>query len=77
MPRARFATALAAALCSRSPGRPWAAETEDCAQSSHPAGEWPTYGADLRNTRSQPKEKVIGAKTAGSLKPSFTYRAPG
>jgi len=73
-----LALGATAALALALPGGATAASTtEQCAQAAHPAGEWSTYGADLRNTRSQPKEKVIGVATAGSLKPAFVYEAPG
>src|SRR3954467_13198677 len=42
-----------------------------------PAGEWPSYGHDLTNSRDQPAEDVIGTGNAGSLTPEFVYHAPG
>jgi polyvinyl alcohol dehydrogenase (cytochrome) len=48
-----------------------------CSEPPHPAGEWPTYGVDLANSRSQPAERVIGAGNAGALTPAFVHRAPG
>lgn len=57
------------------PGAAAAATT--CTEPASPAGEWPTYGADLANSRSQPAEKVIGTANAGALAPAFVHQAPG
>ncbi len=37
-------------------------------------GDWPAYGHDLQNTRSQPAEHVIGASNAASLRTAWTFR---
>src|SRR5262249_43048028 len=47
-----------------------------CDKPADPAGEWPSYGHDLNNSRSQPAEKVIGTGNAGSLAPAFVYQTP-
>lgn len=42
----------------------------------HPGGEWRNYGgSDLRNTRSQPREKVLSESNVGSLKPAWVFQA--
>lgn len=48
-----------------------------CDAPAHPAGEWRTYGGDLANSRSQAREKKIGAANAGALTRAFLYTAPG
>lgn len=44
-----------------------------CADPTHEGGEWRSYGGDLRNTRSQPAETVIGADNVLSLTPEWTF----
>ena len=46
-----------------------------CASARHPGGDWPSYGQDLANTRSQGKEKKIDVSNAGSLVPAWTFSA--
>lgn len=48
-----------------------------CGEPAHAAGEWPSYGHDLSNTREQPAEEVIGLDTAVRLEPAFVHQAPG
>lgn len=48
---------------------------EACAPAEAAGGEWPTFGADLANTRSQPAETSIGVAEAASLAPSWTFTA--
>lgn len=74
--RPRLAAGLACAgLLLSLPGA--AAAAGSCNEPANPAGEWPTYGSDLSNTRSQPHETLIGATTASTLAPAFIYKAPG
>lgn len=40
-----------------------------------PGGDWPVYGRDLTNTRSQEQEKSIDADNVGSLTPKWTFSA--
>ncbi len=49
-------------------GRP-----EGCADPSHPGGEWRTYGHDLSNTRTQPREKKIDPSNAATLEPKWVF----
>ena len=42
-----------------------------CAPARHPGGDWPIYGHDLSNTRSQEKEKKIGLVEAATLQPAW------
>ena len=44
-----------------------------CAAAHHPGGDWPSYGADLANTRSQPAEHKISAANAGSLSGAWAF----
>jgi polyvinyl alcohol dehydrogenase (cytochrome) len=46
-----------------------------CAKAAHAGGDWPMYGHDLSNTRTQPKEKLIGRTTAPLLAPAWTFAA--
>jgi len=48
-----------------------------CDAPASPAGEWPSYGHDLTNSRSQSLEHVIGTSNAGSLVAAHVYQAPG
>lgn len=48
-----------------------------CDAPASPTGEWPAYGHDLTNSRSQSLEHVIGTANAGSLTAAHIYRAPG
>jgi outer membrane protein assembly factor BamB len=44
-----------------------------CAKANHPGGEWRSYGHDLSNTRSQPREKKIDPSNAASLEPKWIF----
>ena len=44
-----------------------------CADPKHPGGEWRSYGHDLSNTRSQPKEKTIDPSNAATLEPKWVF----
>jgi polyvinyl alcohol dehydrogenase (cytochrome) len=46
-----------------------------CAPAKHPGGEWRTFGHDLANTRTQPKEKKISRTTAPTLTKAFSVSA--
>jgi polyvinyl alcohol dehydrogenase (cytochrome) len=48
-----------------------------CAEKKDPRGEWPTYGHDLKNSRTQPAEKDIDAGNVASLEPAWVHDAPG
>jgi polyvinyl alcohol dehydrogenase (cytochrome) len=52
---------------------PAAAAEVACAPVPSTGGDWPTYGADLSNTRHQPAETVIGPEQAAALRPSWTF----
>ena len=51
------------------------AATGHCAPAKHAGGDWPVYGHDYANTRSQPAEKTIGPVQAASLKKAFVVSA--
>lgn len=46
-----------------------------CAPTKHAGGDWPMYGHDFANTRTQPAEKTIGPVQAATLKKSFSVSA--
>lgn len=45
-----------------------------CAQPEHPGGDWPVYGADYQNSRSQPKETTIGPANVASLQLAWKFK---
>ena len=45
------------------------------APATHAGGEWPSYGHDLANTRSQPRESTIGPDTVGDLQVAWVLDA--
>ncbi|HEX6117697.1 MAG TPA: PQQ-binding-like beta-propeller repeat protein [Solirubrobacterales bacterium] len=74
--RVPLAAALAAALVAAAPAeakqKP-APQHRVCADSKVGGGEWPSYGHDFANTRSQPREKVISPGDALQLGPVWTF----
>jgi polyvinyl alcohol dehydrogenase (cytochrome) len=62
---------LAAGLLAGSNGRANAAV--GCAPAAHRGGDWPMFGHDLSNTRSQPAEHGIGLLQAATLAPAWTF----
>ena len=49
--------------------------SEPCADSGTiPGGDWPMYGHDPSNTRSQPQERSIGTAQASTLAPAWVFR---
>jgi polyvinyl alcohol dehydrogenase (cytochrome) len=46
-----------------------------CAPVKHAGGDWPSYGHDLSNTRTQPDEKTIGPVEAALLAPAWSFSA--
>jgi len=44
-----------------------------CAVTNVGGGEWPSYGHDYANTRTQPNEKVISPGDAAQLAPAWTF----
>ena len=53
------------------------AEAAVCAKGEHPRGEWPSYGHDLHNSRTQPAEREIGVDNVASLEAAWVHKAPG
>jgi polyvinyl alcohol dehydrogenase (cytochrome) len=45
-----------------------------CSAAPAAGGEWPVYGGNLADTRSQPAEHVIGAGNAKNLKPAWVFK---
>ncbi|MGH2760632.1 MAG: PQQ-binding-like beta-propeller repeat protein [Actinomycetota bacterium] len=77
-PRSVRRAALVAAVCvlgaSGLSASPAASQTaSSCAPARHAGGDWPTYGHDLSNTRSQPAEKSIGPQNVASLAPAWAF----
>jgi polyvinyl alcohol dehydrogenase (cytochrome) len=75
--RAAFALLGIVAALALVPGVAFAQDTAVCGEADHPAGEWPAYGADRANSRSQPLSTELGPDAVGSLQPAFVYEAPG
>lgn len=48
-----------------------------CAEKADPRGEWPTYGHDLTNSRTQPAERSIGVDTVTALERAWVYKSKG
>src|SRR5438067_5179942 len=48
-----------------------------CAQAHAPGGEWPSYGHDLHNTRTQDDERKIGPSNVASLQPAWAFSIAG
>lgn len=63
--------AMACVLVSGMLGRAESRPKPGCARAAHAGGEWRTYGHDLSNTRSQPKEREIGVANLTSLAPAW------
>src|SRR4051812_23529055 len=72
---AAAAAALAAPTAVAVSGSTADAATGHCAPAKHAGGDWPSYGHDLANTRSQPKEKTISATTVPTLHKAFAVSA--
>ena len=68
------ATIVAALLALSAPAY---GQTAPCSEAEHPAGEWPTYGHDLSNSRTQPNMESVGPAEVGSLGAAWVYEAPG
>ncbi|MQA64062.1 MAG: PQQ-binding-like beta-propeller repeat protein [Actinophytocola sp.] len=72
--RKRLLGALAAVVCVAAllPVLPASAEAA-CAPADHEGGDWPVYGGDVSNTRSQPSERTIGPTEARELAPAWEF----
>lgn len=50
------------------------AQTEGaCSKPSSPYGDWPSFGHDITNTRTQPKERVIGPENVSNLESKWSF----
>jgi outer membrane protein assembly factor BamB len=47
-----------------------------CTTAAAGSGEWPMYGHDVANTRTQPAETALGPGAAGGLKPLWVFSSP-
>ena len=52
-----------------------AARPATCAPASRPGGDWPSYGHDASNTRSQPAEKTLTTTVVPTLTKAFAFSA--
>src|SRR5689334_16317062 len=52
---------------------PASAAAPPCSARTSASGEWPVYGHDAANTRSQPAEHALGPAQAGSLKAAWVF----
>lgn len=50
-----------------------AATAAPCTSSPSPGGEWPSYGHDAANTRTQHAEQDLGPSAVGKLTPAWTF----
>jgi polyvinyl alcohol dehydrogenase (cytochrome) len=64
------ALAVSAAWIFAAPASPAAAP---CSAQSSASGEWPVYGHDAANTRSQPAERGLGPAPAGTLQRAWAF----
>ena len=62
-----------AALAAASPASAMTSPMPGCAEVDVPGGEWRTFGGDLSNTRTQPREKSIAPADAPLLTPVWTF----
>jgi outer membrane protein assembly factor BamB len=53
-----------------------AAKKASCARAEHRGGDWPSMSHDLRNTRTQEKEKYITPGRAATLATAWTFATP-
>src|SRR4051812_14493212 len=72
-PRAPRAAGRAVAAIACAPGAASAAAPAACADPSVPGGDWPSYGHDASNSRSQPNEKVVSPADVPLLSPAWTF----
>src|SRR3954452_14303013 len=52
---------------------PAAAAAAPCSAPAPPGGDWPSYGHDAANTRTQPDEHALGTDKAGALAPAWVF----
>jgi polyvinyl alcohol dehydrogenase (cytochrome) len=52
---------------------PASANAANCASPSTPGGDWPSYGHDLANTRSQPSETLLSAARLPQLSAAWVF----
>jgi polyvinyl alcohol dehydrogenase (cytochrome) len=52
---------------------PATAAAAPCSAAASNSGEWPVYGHDVANTRSQPLERALGPAQAASLSPAWVF----
>ncbi|MEA2462014.1 MAG: hypothetical protein QOH90_2191, partial [Actinomycetota bacterium] len=50
-----------------------AAEKPSCSKPDSSSGDWPSFGHDIHNTRTQPRERRIGPDNVAKLKPKWTF----
>lgn len=77
MTRTTWPATIAAALAAVALAAPAHAQSTACSEPPHPAGDWPTYGHDLQNSRTQPSGWMIGPDDANALGAAWVHTAPG
>jgi polyvinyl alcohol dehydrogenase (cytochrome) len=50
-----------------------ASAAENCSKPASPLGDWPSYGHDVHNTRTQPRETRIGPANVSKLKAAWSF----
>jgi polyvinyl alcohol dehydrogenase (cytochrome) len=73
--RSRSLLAALALVVAFLPVAAGAEDPETCQAPPHPGGEWPSYGRDLTNSRSQPLEETIGPDTVTDLEVIWEFAA--
>ena len=71
--RAPVVVAVLSALTLTSLPAEGAVAERPCSSRAAPGGDWPTYGHDDANTRSQPQERSLPPAVAASLSPSWVF----
>jgi polyvinyl alcohol dehydrogenase (cytochrome) len=72
--RALTAAAVAALALACTPVA--GAATKPCSAPVPAGGDWPTYGHDVANTRTQPVEAVLTPARVAGLRPAWTFAVP-
>jgi polyvinyl alcohol dehydrogenase (cytochrome) len=70
---ALLALALGAAGAWTAPASATRAASVPCSAGPSPGGDWPMYGHDLANTRTQRSESTLGPRRAATLGPVWRY----
>lgn len=69
----RFGAVLLGLTLAAACGASSAAASAPCTTPPSGGGEWPSYGHDVANTRTQPEETGLGPSTVTGLKPAWAF----